>query len=71
MPKGTPQPIVAKLNHAVIEAMNTPALQERMHELGVSQIAPDRRSPEYLGKFVASEVEKWAGPIKAAGISID
>ena len=71
MPKGTPQPIVAKLNHAVIEAMNTPALQERMHELGVSQIAPDRRSPEYLGKFVASEVEKWAGPIKAAGISMD
>jgi hypothetical protein len=34
-------------------------------------VAPERTSPEYLGKFVASEVEKWAGPIKAAGISLD
>jgi hypothetical protein len=27
--------------------------------------------PEYLGKFVASEIEKWAGPIKASGASAD
>ena len=71
LPKGTPAPIVKKLNDAVVEAMNTPALQERMHELGVTLVAPERRSPEYLGKFVASEIEKWAGPIKAAGVSLD
>jgi len=71
MPKGTPAPIVNKLNAAVIEAMNTKALQERMHELGSTLVAPERTSPEYLAKFVASEVEKWAGPIKAAGISLD
>jgi len=33
--------------------------------------APDRRSPEYLRRFVASEVEKWADPIKASGASIN
>ena len=71
MPKGTPAPIVNKLNAAVIEAMNTKALQERMHELGSTLVAPERTSPEYLAKFVASEVEKWAGPIEAAGISLD
>jgi tripartite-type tricarboxylate transporter receptor subunit TctC len=71
MPKGTPATIVNKLNAAAIEAMNTKALQERMHELGSTLVARERTSPEYLGKFVASEVEKWAGPIKAAGISLD
>ena len=71
LPKGTPAPIVKKLNDATIEAMNTPAVRDRMHELGVTLVAPERRSPEYLQKFVASEIEKWAGPIKAAGISMD
>jgi hypothetical protein len=42
-----------------------------MHELGVTLVAPERRSPEYLQKFVEGEIEKWAGPIKAAGISVD
>jgi hypothetical protein len=31
-------------------------------------VAPDRRSPEYLQGFVASEVTKWAAIIKASGI---
>jgi hypothetical protein len=32
-------------------------------------VASDRRSPEYLGKFTASEIEKWAAPIKTSGVS--
>ena len=71
MPKDTPAAIVKKLNDATIEAMNTPALQDRMRELGVTLVAPERRSPEYLQTFVESEIEKWGGPIKAAGISAD
>ena len=31
-------------------------------------VAPERRSPEYLQKFVESEIVKWAAPIKAAGV---
>jgi tripartite-type tricarboxylate transporter receptor subunit TctC len=30
-----------------------------------------RRSPEYLGKFVESEIVKWAAPIKASGATAD
>ncbi len=71
LPKGTPAAIVKKLNDAVIEAMNAPAVKDRMQELGVDLVAPDRRSPGYLQKFVESEIAKWAGPIKAAGISMD
>jgi tripartite-type tricarboxylate transporter receptor subunit TctC len=70
-PKGTPDAIVRKLNTATVEAMNTPIVQQRLKDIGATMVAPERRSSEYLGKFVASEVEKWAGPIKASGASVD
>jgi hypothetical protein len=40
-----------------------------MKEVGADLVAPERRSPEYLAGFVASEIEKWAVPMKAAGMS--
>jgi len=69
LPKGAPQAIVRKLNDAAVETLNTPAVITRLREIGVEPVAPERRSPEYRGKFVASEIEKWAGPIKAAGVT--
>src|SRR5262245_13430817 len=42
LPKDTPAAIV-KNNDATNEAMNTPAIKERMHELGVTLVAPERR----------------------------
>jgi tripartite-type tricarboxylate transporter receptor subunit TctC len=70
-PKGTPEPIVRKLNAATVEAMNTPIVQQRLRDIGATIVAPERRSSEYLGKFVAGEIEKWAAPIKASGASVD
>jgi tripartite-type tricarboxylate transporter receptor subunit TctC len=71
LPKGTPPEIVKKLNAATVQMMDTPALAERMQELGVTLVPSERRSPEYLQKFVEREIEKWGVPIKAAGISVD
>jgi tripartite-type tricarboxylate transporter receptor subunit TctC len=71
LPKGTPAEIVDKLNAATVQMMDTPALAERMHELGVTLVAPERRSPQYLASFVAREIAKWGAPIKAAGIHAD
>jgi len=71
LPKGTPAEIVDKLHAATVQMMDTPALAERMHELGVTLVAPERRSPQYLASFVAREIEKWGAPIKAAGIHAD
>jgi hypothetical protein len=51
--------------------MNVPAVQTRIKEIGGSVVAPERRSPEYLQEFVASEIKKWAGPIRASGVSMD
>jgi hypothetical protein len=51
--------------------MENPAVKERMQELGVDLVGPERRSPQYLHAFVESEIRKWAGPINAAGIRIE
>ena len=68
LPKGTPDAIVRKLNAAAVAAMDTPAMQERLKAIGSDLVGPERRSPEYLAKFVADEIKKWAGPISASGV---
>ena len=71
LPKGTPKPIVDKLNEVTHATMETPLVKQRMLESGVTGVGPDRRSPEYLAKFVADEVARWEGPIKAGGLQVD
>jgi tripartite-type tricarboxylate transporter receptor subunit TctC len=68
-PKGTPDEIVRHLAEAVNEAVETPATRERFKGIGVTIPPPERRTPEYLAKFVPSEIERWAAPIKASGAS--
>jgi tripartite-type tricarboxylate transporter receptor subunit TctC len=68
LPKGTPAAIVQKLHNATVATMSAPATGERLKEFGSVLVAPDRRSPEYLQKFIQSETEKWAAFIKAANI---
>lgn len=71
LPKGAPANVVKKLNAAAVEAMYTPAVKERLTALGAEVVTKDRSTSEYLGKFVRSEIEKWAGPIKKSGVSIE
>jgi tripartite-type tricarboxylate transporter receptor subunit TctC len=71
LPKGTPPAIVQKLHNAIVQAVGTGPVQQRLRELGMSPAAADRRSPEYLAKFIPAEIERWAAPIKASGISVD
>jgi tripartite-type tricarboxylate transporter receptor subunit TctC len=68
-PKGTPDEIVRHLAKAINEAVETPAVRERFKSIGVTIPPPERRTPEYLAKFVPSEIERWAAPIKASGAS--
>jgi len=70
LPKGTPPAIVKTLNAALGKALDNPSVQEKLRATGVLVVPPTRRSPEYLGQYVASEVKKWEGPIKASGISM-
>jgi tripartite-type tricarboxylate transporter receptor subunit TctC len=71
LPKGTPDAIVQKLNRATVETMKTPSVREKLENAGLKFVSDDRTTPDYLAKFVQSEIAKWAVPIKASGISID
>ena len=71
LPKGTPAPIVRTLHAAAVAAMDTPGVQAKLNQIGATVPAPDRRSPQYLQKFVEREIARWAGPIKAAGLTMD
>ena len=42
LPKGTPPAIVAKLNEVTHATMETPLVKQRMLEIGVTGVAPDR-----------------------------
>ena len=71
LPKGAPKDIVATLNEATHAAMDTPAIKSRFSAIGVVGVAPQRRGPEYLAKYMVEEIARWEGPIKAAGLQAD
>ena len=71
LPKGTPAPIVERLHAASVQTLDTPLVEARLKELGVTVVGPERRSPDYLKRFLAAEIEKWALTIKASGVSLD
>jgi tripartite-type tricarboxylate transporter receptor subunit TctC len=70
-PKGTPDPIVRKLNKAMRDALDDPAIRKRLEAFGLDIVPPEQRTPEYLAKFLPEEITRWGKVIKAAGISAD
>lgn len=68
MPKNTPAPMVAKLNAALNKALDNPALKKRLADIGLEVPTSERRMPEYLAEFVAAEIKRWEGPVKASGV---
>jgi tripartite-type tricarboxylate transporter receptor subunit TctC len=58
-PKGTPQPMIDKLNAALRKGIASEAYLKRLDELGALQPNDEEASPAYLGKFVPAEIEKF------------
>lgn len=71
LPKNTPAAIVNKLADAASKAMDTPAVKERLESLGAQIVPANQRTPAYLATFLKSEIDKWAAPIKASGVSVE
>jgi tripartite-type tricarboxylate transporter receptor subunit TctC len=59
-PKGTPAPIVQKLNRALSMAMDDPTVVKRFADLGYDVVPPQQRSPASFDEFMRSEVDLWA-----------
>ena len=64
-PSGTPEKIVAEINRVANEAMNDPAVKQKLADQGLT-VAGD--TPEQFRAFVDSEAAKWAKVIKDAGV---
>jgi tripartite-type tricarboxylate transporter receptor subunit TctC len=67
-PKGTPEPIIRRLNQATSDALDSPFVRERLLGLGVRGSAPEHRSPDYLATLLRTDIGRWGDQIKAAGI---
>ncbi len=59
-PKGTPKPIIDKLNQALAAALDDPATVKRLSDLGYDVVPAEQRSPAYFNKFFQDEVALWA-----------
>jgi tripartite-type tricarboxylate transporter receptor subunit TctC len=71
LPRATPEAIVRRLQHATREAMNTATVREKLEKLGATVAPLEHMTPEHLGMLVRRELQKWAAPIKASGVSVD
>jgi tripartite-type tricarboxylate transporter receptor subunit TctC len=71
LPRGTPDAVVRRLAKVTSDVLDIAWVRERIEGLGLNVPAPERRTPDYLAKLVPSEIEKWAGPVKASGVAAD
>ncbi|TWO71870.1 tripartite tricarboxylate transporter substrate binding protein BugD [Caenimonas sedimenti] len=66
-PKGTPKPIIERMNAAVRAALKDPDVAKRMEDLGAEIVPDSKLSPEGLQSWLKSEIDKWGPIIKAGG----
>jgi tripartite-type tricarboxylate transporter receptor subunit TctC len=66
-PKGTPPAVIARINAAVSRALDTPLVRERLAGLGLDVPLPERRTQEFLGRYVVDEMARWAPAVRASG----
>ena len=64
-PTGTPAPILDKVHADLTAVLRMPDLQQRFSDLVVE---PSPTSAEEFARFIRTEIARWAGVIKAAGI---
>jgi len=67
-PKGTPPPIVDKINAAVNEALRTPEISQRLLSEGSMPVGG---TPQDFSRFIDAEIRAWGDVARQANVSID
>jgi tripartite-type tricarboxylate transporter receptor subunit TctC len=70
-PKGTPAPVLKKLNDALKVALKDPEFIKKQEGLGAVVVTDRRSDPAEHKKFVQSEINKWSPLIKAANVYVE
>lgn len=67
-PAGTPQPVIDRLNKAIVTAISSEEGKKRLAEQGLQPVG---NTPAQAAKLVDDETQRWATVVKAAGIKAD
>ncbi len=70
-PKGTPRPIVERLNASIRKATRDAALRERVAPLGLQMPEDGTNTPEGFRAFIGKEIDRWVPLIRQAGLTLD
>ncbi|MEN9314604.1 MAG: hypothetical protein RIS35_997 [Pseudomonadota bacterium] len=70
-PKGTPAPVIEKLNAALQAAMQDPAVKARLSDMSSDIVPKDKMTPAGLRTHLEAEIAKWGPVIRKAGVYAD
>lgn len=70
-PKGTPEPIIARLNDAVRKALADQNVRKRLEAIGHEIAPPELQTPQGLAAFHKSETDKWWPIVRATGLKAE
>ncbi len=68
VPAATPHDVIAKLNAAIVRALNSPDVLARIHALGQY---PAPSTPAEFSEFIRADYERWGKVVKASGAKVD
>ena len=66
--QGTPRAVINRLNSELVKAIQTPAVRQKLAELGLTIVAD---SPEAFALFLKSEVARWKHVVTVSGAKAD
>ena len=70
-PKGTPKPVLDRLNAALKVAVQDAGFREGLAKLGSVPVPVEKATPEALQSHLKAEIDKWSPIIKKAGVYAD
>lgn len=68
VPRGTPAPVVSRLQAAIRKALEDPELRQQLLQRG-AEAAPS--SPAEMSRFVKAEIERWGSAVKRSGATVE
>ena len=68
VPRGTPAPVIQRLNAEVVGVLNEPEVKERFKQQGID---PDPGTPAQLAAYIKSEVARFDSLIKTIGLKVE
>jgi tripartite-type tricarboxylate transporter receptor subunit TctC len=67
-PKGTPAPIIGKIQQKVAQILSDPAMREKSERIGAFPIPS---TPEQFERFIREEADRWSRVLKETSIRYD